>query len=139
MFKDPDGNSITFAQAPDATHRIEATPDALAIVRSAYGAYVSKDRVAIATLIAQDFHFSSPLNNRLDRSSYFARCWPNSQTTEGFEFIHLVRHGDRVFVTYEARGAGGRRFRNTEIVTVRGSQIVEVEVYLAGTCRIRRQ
>jgi ketosteroid isomerase-like protein len=101
----------------------------VAIARAAYEAYVSKDRAAIEALVAPDFHFSSPLDNRLDRASYFARCWPNSQTAQGFEFIHLVHSGEQVFVTYEARGAGGHRFRNTEIVTVRGSQIVEVEVY----------
>lgn len=83
-----------------------AIDNAVAIARAAYGAYVSKDR-----------------------ASYFARCWPNSQTAERFEFILLVQSGERVFVTYEARGAGGHRFRNTEIVTVRGAQIVEVEVY----------
>jgi predicted enzyme related to lactoylglutathione lyase/ketosteroid isomerase-like protein len=125
MVKDPDGNSIVFAQTPDAS-----TPgDAVAIARAAYEAYVSKDRAAIEALIADDFHFSSPLDNRLDRAAYFARCWPNSKGTEGFEFIHLVQHGEQVFVTYEARSAGGHRFRNTEIVTVRESQIVEVEVY----------
>lgn len=125
MVKDPDGNSIAFAQAPDDI----TTNDAVAIARAAYEAYVSKDRTAIEALIADDFHFSSPLDNRLDRAAYFARCWPNSKTIQGFEFIHLVRDGARVFVTYEASGTGGHRFRNTEIVTVRGSQIVEVEVY----------
>jgi hypothetical protein len=34
-----------------------------------------------------------------------------------------------VFVTYEAQAAGDKRFRNTEILTVRGGQVVEVEVY----------
>ena len=48
---------------------------------------------------------------------------------EGFDFINLVPDGDRVFVTYEGRGANGDRFRNTEIVTVRDGKIVEVEVY----------
>lgn len=129
MLKDPDGNSIAFAQEYDATTEVNATPDAVTIVCTAYAAYVSKNRAAIETLIAPDFHFSSPLDNRLDRASYFARCWPNSQTTEGFEFIHLVQSGEQVLVTYEARGASGHHFRNTEIVTVRGSQIVEVEVY----------
>ena len=123
--KDPDGNSMAFAQAPDDGK----TTDAVAIARAAYDAYVCKDRAAIEALIAGDFHFSSPLDNRLDRTAYFARCWPNSKTIQGFEIIHLVRDGERVFVTYEARGAGGHRFRNTEIVTVRGYQIVEVEVY----------
>lgn len=116
------------------THRaapleVPVTNDAVAIGRAAYEAYVTKDRAAIEALIANDFHFTSPLDNRLDRATYFARCWPNSEATVGFKFIHLVRDGERVFVTYEGRGAGGRRFRNTEIVTVRGTQIAEVEVY----------
>ena len=103
--------------------------DPVAIVRACYEAYVSKDRAAIEALIAGDFHFSSPLDNRLDRATYFARCWPTSKTIEGFAIIHLMQHGEQVFVTYEAQSTGGHRFRNTEIVTVNGSQIVEVEVY----------
>jgi hypothetical protein len=50
------------------------------------------------------------LSNRLDRNTYFTRCWPNSKTTEGFEYIHLVPDGDRLFVTYEGRAARGHRF-----------------------------
>ena len=105
------------------------TADVAGIARAAYNAYVTKDRAAIEALIADDFHFTSPLDNRIDRAAYFARCWPNSETAEAFEFIHLIQSGAQVFVTYEARSAGGRRFRNTEIVTVRGTQIVDVEVY----------
>jgi len=105
------------------------TPDdTVATARAAYDAYVSKDRAAIEALIADDFHFTSPLDNRLDRATYFARCWPNSESTEGFDFIHLVRDGERVFVTYEGRAAG-HRFRNTELVTVKNGRITDVEVY----------
>jgi ketosteroid isomerase-like protein len=99
------------------------------IAKKAYGAYVTKDRAAIEPLIAEDFHFTSPLDNRIDRNTYFARCWPNSEGIIGFEFIHIVANGDRVFVTYEGRGAGERVFRNTEVLTIRDDQIVEVEVY----------
>lgn len=102
--------------------------DIVAIVRASYEAYVAKDRAAIEALIAADFHFTSPLDNKIDRATYFGRCWPNSDRAKSFEFIHLVADGNRVFVTYEGRGDGGA-FRNTEIVTVRGGQIVEVEVY----------
>jgi ketosteroid isomerase-like protein len=100
----------------------------VAIARACYQAYVSKDRRALDALIADDFHFTSPLDNRIDRATYFERCWPNSKGTESFDFIHLVSDGDRVFVTYEAR-ASGKRFRNTEILTLRGDKISEVEVY----------
>ena len=106
--------------------------DAIAVARAGYDAYVTKDRAAIEALIADDFHFTSPLDNRLDRATYFERCWPNSQSTEGFDFIHLVADGERVFVTYEGR-SGGRRFRNTELVTVKNGRITNVEVYFGWT------
>ena len=102
---------------------------AAAIARACYNAYATKDRAAIEALIADDFHFTSPLDNRIDRQTYFARCWPNSEKIQGFDFIRVVEDGARVFVTYELRGTEGRRFRNTEILTVRAGQIVEAEVY----------
>lgn len=101
----------------------------VAIARAAYEAYVAKDRAALEELIAEDFHFTSPLDNRLDRETYFRRCWPNSKVIAGFDFIHLVTDADRVFVTYEGRNTDGRRFRNTEILTIRDQHIVDVEVY----------
>jgi hypothetical protein len=55
----------------------------IAIARAAYEAYVTKDRAALEDLVAEDFHFTSPLDNRLDRETYFRRCWPNSKVIEG--------------------------------------------------------
>ncbi|MEA9975843.1 MULTISPECIES: nuclear transport factor 2 family protein [unclassified Pseudomonas] len=102
--------------------------DIVDIARTAYNAYVKKDRAAIEALIADDFHFTSPLDNRIDRETYFTRCWPNSESTEGFDFIHFVSDGERVFVTYEGR-ANSRRFRNTELLTIKNGLITDVEVY----------
>lgn len=101
----------------------------VAIARAAYEAYVAKDRAALEKLIAEDFHFTSPLDNRLDRETYFRRCWPNSKVIERFDFIHLVTYADRVFVTYEGQNTDGHRFRNTEILTIREQHIVDVEVH----------
>ncbi len=103
--------------------------DSIAIARASYEAYVSKDRAAIEALIAPGFHFTSPLDNRIDRATYFERCWPNSRNLEGFEFIHLLEASGRVFATYVGRNADGHRFQNTEILTIGGGQITDVEVY----------
>ena len=103
--------------------------DPVAIARASYRAYVDKNRQALEALIAEDFHFTSPLDNRLDRATYFSRCWPNSKNLAGFDFIHLAPAGDHVFVTYEARTIDGKSFRNTEILTVRDGRITEAEVY----------
>jgi len=112
-----------------AKEKMAKTNDAVAIARAAYEAYVAKDRAAIERLIADDFHFTSPLDNRIDRATYFARCWPNSAWIKDFDYINLVTDSDRVFVTYEGRSTKGSSFRNTEILTVRNGQIIEVEVY----------
>jgi ketosteroid isomerase-like protein len=103
--------------------------DPIAIARASYLAYVDKDRAAIETLIADDFHFTSPLDNHIDRATYFARCWPNSAAIAAFDFIHLAADRSRVFVTYEGRNTSGKRFRNSEILTLRDGKIVEAEVY----------
>jgi ketosteroid isomerase-like protein len=102
--------------------------DKIAIAKASYQAYVDKDRAAIEALLAPDFHFSSPLDNRLDRDGYFRICWPNSGQVTGFDYVRAIADGSQVVVTYEA-SAGGRRFRNTEVMTIRDDRIVEVEVY----------
>jgi ketosteroid isomerase-like protein len=107
--------------------------DIVSIARAVYDAYERKDRSAIEALIAEDFHFTSPLDNRLDRETYFARCWPNSRSVQAFEFIHIVPSDDRVFVTYVATNTDGHRFRNTEVLTVREGKLVDAEVYFGWT------
>lgn len=101
----------------------------ISIVRKAYQAYIDKDRAAIEAVIGDGFRFTSPWDNRLNKEAYFDRCWKNSETITGFTFIYLVSDGERVFVTYEGDSKTGRRFRNTEIMTVRNGKIVEAEVY----------
>jgi ketosteroid isomerase-like protein len=103
--------------------------DLLTLARATYQAYVDKDRAAIEALVAADFHFTSPLDNRIDRATYFARCWPNSEAISDFRFMHVVVDGERVFITYEGSGAARRRFRNTEVLTFRERQLIEAEVY----------
>jgi ketosteroid isomerase-like protein len=103
--------------------------DPIEVARAAYEAYVARDRAAIEALVADDFHFTSPLDNRIDRATYFERCWPNSEWTAAFTLVRLVPNGDEVIVTYDGRTRDGRGFRNTEILTVRNGKITEVEVY----------
>ena len=104
--------------------------EALALVKASYAAYVAKDRAALERILADNFHFTSPLDNRLDRETYFVRCWPNSERLSDFEFIHLASlDGRTVLVTYVATNVDGGRFRNTEIMTLRAGKIEEVEVY----------
>lgn len=103
--------------------------DPIAVARASYQAYVDKDRAALERLVAANFHFTSPMDNRLDREAYFKICWPNSRFLAGFDFLHCAAEGDRVFVAYEATTNDGKRFRNTELLTVQNGKLVEAEVF----------
>jgi ketosteroid isomerase-like protein len=99
------------------------------LVRSYFAIFAVGDREAAERMIAADFHFTSPYDNRIDRVAYFDICWANAAAIDGFEFDHLLADGDTVAVTYVARTTMGKRFRNTEIFRCRDGRIVEVEVY----------
>lgn len=129
-FRHPDSHRAPPVRTgPSPTDWAAASDENLHIACACYQAYVDKDRPTIEALIAEDFHFSSPLDNRLDRETYFERCWPNSRTISGFEFVHLAADGDCVFITYEAESTTGKRFRNTEVMTIRNGRVREVEVF----------
>lgn len=103
--------------------------DPQSIVRACFDAYARQDRAALEAVIGDPFSFTSPLDNRLDRATYFEHCWPNSGHIAGFDIVEMVSAGEKVFVTYEGSATDGHGFRNTEVHTVRGDKIVEVEVY----------
>ena len=104
-------------------------PSAIDLSRACLKAYVDKDRAAIEALIAPQFHFTSPIDNALDRATYFARCWPNSEQMEAFEIVETCGDEHQAFLIYEARTTSGKRFRNAEFHTVDDGKLVAVEVY----------
>lgn len=98
------------------------------LARACLQAYVDKDRQAAEGLIAADFHFTSPIDNALDRATYFARCWPNSAAMNAVKVVHSVDDGERAFIVYEV-GMGKKRVRNCELHAARNGKLVSVEVY----------
>jgi len=99
------------------------------IAKQSFLAYVNSDRESNEAVIAREFRFTSPLDNQIDRATYFDRCWPNNEAITAFKFIRLVEDDGEVIVTYEGKVKSGRTFRNTEILTVKDGKIQQVEVY----------
>jgi len=71
------------------------------VVRAYFQAYTDKDRAAIEDLVADKFHFTSQNDNRIDRKTYFEKCWPNSERMVAIDVKRLVAESDQVFVVYE--------------------------------------
>jgi hypothetical protein len=102
------------------------------VIRRYFGAYEAKDRKAIESLLTDDFTFSSPLDDRIDRTAYFERCWPNSRQIRAFRIERLFEQDNEAFVLYELQPETGAKFRNTEFFKFDGDKIKEVEVYFGS-------
>ena len=102
------------------------------LIRGCYAAYESKDRNAIEELLSDDFTFSSPLDDHIDRKKYFERCWPNSKNIRSFAIEKLFEKDNEAFVRYEGTRNDGGKWRCTEFFRIEGNKIKEVEVYFAA-------
>jgi ketosteroid isomerase-like protein len=105
------------------------TESNVSVVQKYFQAYTDKDRAAIEDVVDEAFRFSSPRDNRIDRATYFRRCWNISDAIVGRKMIHMLADGEQVSVTYELAWTTGTASRNTEILTLRNGKIVDVEVY----------
>jgi ketosteroid isomerase-like protein len=126
---EPTATHVVLRTFGDPASQEEAMSSNSDITKALFEAYIDKDRSTAERLLSEDFRFTSPLDNGINRKQYFEICWPNSATIMGVDFKHVVASADRVFVTYEATSTTGKRFRNTEAFTIRDGQIAEVEVY----------
>jgi len=107
----------------------------LDLVHRYYGAYQSKDRQAIEQLLTDDFTFTSPYDDHIDRQLYFERCWPNSETSRAYTIEKLFEQGNEALVRYKAELNTGKVFRNTELLRFNGNKIAEVDVYFGRTLK----
>jgi ketosteroid isomerase-like protein len=106
------------------------SPDRIAeVVRKCFECYMTVDRAAIEALLTDDFTFTSPYDDHIDRATYFERCWPNAGTFEYHELKTILVEGDQCFVLYEGKSKRGNLFRNTEHMRIEGDRIRSVEVF----------
>ena len=105
------------------------------IVRGVFDAYKSKDRGLIERLLADDFTFTSPYDDAIDRATYFERCWPNSEMIQTHVLERMFEHGDDVFVLYRCVTTDGKEFRNVEVHSLEGAHIRHVDVYFGAAYR----
>lgn len=111
------------------------------IVRACFAAYVAQDRAAMERLLAEDFVFTSPQDDHIGKAAFLERCFPTADRLRSQELLDVVPSGDRVdgvdgvetvFVRYEYELTTGARHRNVEVLTVRGCQVTETQVYFGG-------
>jgi ketosteroid isomerase-like protein len=103
------------------------------IIRGIFAAYLSNDRKAVENSLTEDFRFTSPFDDEIDRATYFERCWRGRDWIERHEIEKILVEGDEAFVTYRCVAEGGRSFRNTEFFTFAGDKVSRIDVYFGAT------
>jgi ketosteroid isomerase-like protein len=104
-----------------------------AIIRAIFAAYLSNDRDTVEAALTEDFRFTSPYDDRIDKATYFERCWRNSDWIERHELEKIFVEGNEAFVTYRCVAKGGKSFRNTEFFAFDGDKVRHIEVYFGAT------
>jgi ketosteroid isomerase-like protein len=103
------------------------------IIRGVFAAYLSNDRKAIEDSLADDFHFTSPYDDEIDKATYFDRCWRNSGWIERHDLEKIFVEGNEAFVTYNCIAKDGKSFRNTEFFIFEGDRVKRIDVYFGAT------
>jgi ketosteroid isomerase-like protein len=80
------------------------------IIRTIFAAYMSNDRRAVEDALTDDFRFTSPYDDEIDKVTYFARCWRNTEWIERHELERIFVEGNEAFVTYKCTAKGGKNF-----------------------------
>lgn len=101
-------------------------------IRGFFAAFRSGDRAHLEQKLALDFTFISPYDDRIDKATYFERCWPNRHLIREHVIERIFEQGDEAFVTYRCITTDGKEFRNTEFFTFRGDRLQQVQVYFGA-------
>jgi ketosteroid isomerase-like protein len=103
------------------------------IIGAIFAAYLSNDRKAVEDALTDDFRFTSPYDDAIDKATYFARCWRNTGWIERHELEKIFVEGDEAFVSYRCVAKGGKSFRNTEFFVFEGDKVRRIEVYFGAS------
>jgi ketosteroid isomerase-like protein len=102
-------------------------------IRAIFDAYMTNDRKSVEDALADDFRFTSPFDDRIDKPTYFARCWRDIGWIERHQLEKIFVEGDEAFVTYKCLAKGGKSFRNTEFFAFQGDKVSRIDVYFGAT------
>ena len=103
------------------------------LIRTLFAAYHANDRKSVEAALSDDFRFTSPYDDGIDKAAYFAKCWKSTDWIASQELERILVDGDQAFVTYQCRAKDGKSFRNTEFFVFAGDKVRSIDVYFGAT------
>jgi ketosteroid isomerase-like protein len=102
-------------------------------VRKYYSAWETKGWHSIDVLLADDFTFSSPLDDHISKSAFKAGCWDTQIAyIDRFDLKQVIGADNEAFVMYVCHTMNGKTFRNVEYFQFREGRVKAVECYFGG-------
>jgi hypothetical protein len=127
---------VAAATIPEiASARSEAglSPKSEKTVRKYYKEWETKDWHPVDILLADDFTFTSPLDDHITKSAFKAGCWDTQIAfIERFDLKHVIGTGSEAFVMYVCHTTNGKMFRNVEYLRLRDEQVEAIECYFGA-------
>jgi ketosteroid isomerase-like protein len=102
------------------------------LIRAIFAAYRANDRSQVEAALSDDFRFTSPFDDGIDKATYFAKCWKNTDWIARQELERIFVDGDQAFVTYHCLAKDGKSFRNTEFFVFAGDEVRSIDVYFGA-------
>jgi ketosteroid isomerase-like protein len=109
------------------------SPDIKATVVALYDAFSRGDRAAFEAMITDDFRFTSPYDDAIDRAEFFERCWPNHARQTQLTVKRIGLDGAGAFVTYRVEFRDGHAAENTEWLAFHDGKVASVDVYFGAS------
>lgn len=94
-------------------------------------AFREQDAGLALSLMSDEFTFTSPQDDHLDRDTWLERCFPTAGYFDSPPTLQIVEVGGVVLHRYQYNVAG-RTYRNVEASRVQDGLVHEVEVYFGG-------
>lgn len=102
-------------------------------VRNYYAAWDAKDWHRLDILLADDFTFSSPLDDHIVKSVFKAKCWDTQIAfIDRFDLKQVIGSDSEAFVMYVCHTTNGKTLRNVEYFRLGNDKVKAVECYFGG-------
>lgn len=102
------------------------------LIRALFAAYCANDRDKVGAAMSDDFRFTSPYDDGIDKAAYFAKCWRSTDWIASQELERILVDGEQAFVTYQCKAKDGKSFRNTEFFVFAGDKVRSIDVYFGA-------
>lgn len=102
-------------------------------VKAYYSGFENKDWDAVAAQLADDFTFTSPLNDHDSVAKFKEECWGTSKFFKKVSYVRMLEKGNELFLLVEINTTDNKIVRNVDFFTFNDAgKIKSVEVFFGA-------